>query len=89
MKTIQINVTGRVQGVCFRADTQKQAAKFGITGFVKNKKDGSVEIIARSGQNKLDSLVDWCHKGPFMAKVSNVIVNEYASTETFTRFEIH
>ena len=88
MKTLQINVFGRVQGVYFRADTQKQANKLGITGFVRNKRDRSVEIIARADQDKLDSLINWCHRGPIMAKVSKVIVNEYALTETFTEFKI-
>ena len=89
MKTLLINIIGRVQGVYFRADAQKQANKLGITGFVRNKRDGSVEIIASSDQDKLNNLINWCHKGPIMAKVSKVIVNEYASTETFTRFEVH
>ena len=88
MKTIQINVSGRVQGVYFRADSQKQAVKFGVTGYVKNKHNGSVEIIARADPEQLDSLIQWCHKGPIMAKVLEVVVTEYTTTETFTRFEI-
>jgi len=88
MITIHINVCGRVQGVYFRAFTQKQAIKFGITGFVANKTDGSVEIVACADQDALNNLTTWCHKGPLMAKVSHVVVNEYTTSEKFTQFEI-
>ena len=67
---------------------QKQAVKNGVTGFVRNKADGSVEIVASANQDKLDQFVNWCNKGPLMAKVSQVIVNEYTTTEPFTRFEV-
>ncbi len=88
MKTIQIIVSGRVQGVYFRAYTRKQAIKQGITGFVRNNTDGSVEIIASAKQNQLDFLVDWCHKGSLMAKVTDVVVNKYQTTKSFSNFEI-
>ena len=88
MKTIQITVNGRVQGVYFRAFTQKQAIKQDVIGFVRNKADGTVEIIASASQDKLDQFINWCHKGPLMAKVSQVIVKEYASNEHFTQFEV-
>ena len=88
MKTIQIIVSGRVQGVYFRAYTRKQAIKQGITGFVRNNADGYVEIIASAKQDQLDCLVDWCHKGPIMAKVTDVSVNKYQTTKSFSNFEI-
>ena len=88
MKTIQIIVSGRVQGVYFRAYIQKQAIKLGITGFAKNNKDGSVEIIARGGQENLKKFITYCHKGPIMAKVNQVIVTEYDTNDTFAHFDI-
>jgi acylphosphatase len=88
MKTIHINVSGRVQGVYFRAFTQKQANQYGITGFVANKKDGSVEIVACADQDALNSFTTWCQKGPLMAKVGHVVVNKYTTSEKFTQFEI-
>ncbi|MCK5191128.1 MAG: acylphosphatase [Methylococcales bacterium] len=88
MKTIHIIVSGRVQGVYFRAFTQNRAVKQGVTGFVRNKDDGTVEIVASANQDKLDQFVNWCNKGPLMAKVSQVIVNEYIVTEPFTQFEV-
>jgi len=84
VKTIQIIVSGRVQGVYFRAYIQKQA----ITGFAKNNKDGSVEIIARGGQENLKKFITYCHKGPIMAKVNQVIVTEYDTNDTFAHFDI-
>ncbi len=88
MKTIQIIVSGRVQGVYFRAFVQKLAIKYGITGFTRNKSDGRVEIIAIAEQAKLDPFVAGCHKGPLLAKVSQVLVNNTTTSERFTQFEI-
>ena len=88
MMTVLIIVGGHVQGVYFRAFTQKQAVKYGITGFVANKSNGNVEIVASATAEKLDSFINWCHKGPLMAKVENVIVSDYNTTEIFTEFEI-
>lgn len=88
MKTVLIIVRGRVQGVYFRAFTQKQAIKHGVTGFVSNNPNGNVEIVASAKQKKLDYFINWCHKGPLMAKVENVIVSDYQLTEIFTEFEI-
>ena len=87
MKTVHILVSGKVQGVYFRAFTKKQAIEQGVRGFVSNKEDGSVEIVAQADKEKLDSFVSCCHKGPIMAKVRNVIVNEHLTTEKFTHFE--
>lgn len=88
MKCVNIIVSGRVQGVYFRAFTQKQANKLGITGYVRNTLEGTVEIIACAEQEKLDAFISWCHKGPIMAKVSDVMVTELVVTEVFNQFDI-
>jgi len=89
MKSVHLIISGRVQGVYFRAFTQKQAVKLAIKGYVCNKADGSVEVIAYAKPEKLEAFVNWCHKGPLLAKVKQVIVNdEYVLTEVFTQFEI-
>lgn len=88
MKTVQLIISGRVQGVYFRAFTQKQAVKHGVTGFVCNKDDGSVEVVACAEAEKLQPFINWCHKGPMLAKVNKVVINENLITETFSRFEI-
>ena len=88
MMTVLIIVGGHVQGVYFRAFTQKQAVKHGVTGFVANKSNGNVEIVACAKLEKLDCFINECHKGPLMAKVENVTVSDYKTTEIFTKFEI-
>ncbi|WP_415879724.1 acylphosphatase [Methylomonas sp. TEB] len=85
---LHIIVKGRVQGVYFRAYTQKQAVKLNIKGFVRNLADGSVEIIGNGHPDDLQKLVAWCHKGPILAKVSEVIINPHALSEHFELFEI-
>jgi acylphosphatase len=88
MKTFHIIVSGRVQGVCFRAYTQKQAVKHDITGFVRNQHNGDVEIVACSESDKLERFISDCDNGPIMASVEKVTVNEYSSAEKFTEFRI-
>ncbi len=85
---LHIIVKGRVQGVYFRAYTQKQAVKLNISGFVRNLSNGDVEIFARGETDALRQLVSWCHKGPILAKVGQVIANSHDSGEMFDGFEI-
>lgn len=85
---LHIIVKGRVQGVYFRAYTQKQAVKLNLSGFVRNLPDGTVEIVAAGHPEDLQKLVAWCHKGPILAKVSQVVVNAYDGSEVFADFEI-
>jgi len=85
---LHIIVKGRVQGVYFRAYTQKQAVKLNVKGFVRNLADGSVEIVATGHPEDLQKLLAWCHKGPMLAKVSEVIVSSHAASEHFELFEI-
>ncbi|MFK5951052.1 MAG: acylphosphatase [Methylococcales bacterium] len=89
MKIVQLIITGRVQGVYFRAYTQKQATKLGVSGYVCNKANGAVEVIACAPADKLERFINGCYKGPLLAKVKEILVNDkYVLTETFTQFEI-
>ena len=88
METINIKVTGRVQGVYFRAHTQKAAKKIGLTGWVRNKSDGSVEILAQGKKAALDKLIQWCHQGSPSSKVVDVIVNNFDTDEIFEDFVV-
>ena len=87
-ETLHIIVKGRVQGVYFRANTQKQALKLKLKGLVRNLPDNSVEIIAEGDSDALQQLITWCHKGPLLAKVSEVIVNPHHDQCEFSAFEI-
>jgi len=62
-------VSGRVQGVCFRAETESQASRRGLTGWVRNLPDGRVEIQAFGPEPALDELRTWLKKGPPQAHV--------------------
>ena len=76
MKRVRIIVSGRVQGVCFRAYTRQKASELGIDGFVRNLFDGRVEIVAQGGEADLDSLVRWARHGPSYASVTDISVKE-------------
>lgn len=80
-------ITGLVQGVFYRAETQRKARELGLTGWVRNCDDGSVEIHAEGPMSKLNELEDWCRKGPPKAKVNNVTITETCE-EQFASFEI-
>ena len=72
MQRLHIIVHGYVQGVFFRANAASVANRFGLTGWVKNCSDGSVEIIAEGEKEKLNELLEWCRKGPSGAQVERV-----------------
>lgn len=65
-------VHGRVQGVMFRAATREQAQRLGLAGWVRNRSDGTVELVAEGERDYVQHLVTWCHRGPPAARVSRV-----------------
>lgn len=67
-------VSGRVQGVFFRAETRDRARSLGLGGWVRNNRDGSVEAVFEGDQERVESMVDWCRRGPAHAEVENVHV---------------
>jgi acylphosphatase len=69
---LHIQVYGIVQGVFFRSSTEEKASSLGLTGWVKNRKDGSVEILAEGERSDLEALLSWCEKGPEGSKVDKV-----------------
>ena len=70
-------VVGRVQGVFFRASTQRQARRLGVTGVARNLPDGSVEVIACGPVAAVDELIGWLHRGPELARVAGVTVSGF------------
>ncbi len=87
-KTVRITVSGKVQGVYYRMYTQMKARELGIRGYVRNLPNGDVEIVATAEDTKLQQLVDWCHVGSPSAVVTNVLVEDIQTPETFRDFEI-
>ncbi len=77
-----------VQGVNFRWYTQRRASDLGLTGFVRNLPDGSVEVVAEGPRSSLDSLLDFLHVGPSSAEVESVETRWSSPTGEFSRFEV-
>jgi len=74
MPTIHLQISGKVQGVYFRASAKEAAEQLGLTGWVKNSANGDVESVANGSEEKLAKFVEWCKMGPPGAKVENVVV---------------
>jgi acylphosphatase len=81
-------VEGRVQGVFFRDTTRMEAVGLGLTGWVKNRFDGSVEVVAEGPKDKVDQLVQWCYHGPPYARVTGVHRIDEDFTGEFNAFMI-
>ena len=67
---VHIIVHGQVQGVFFRASAKAQALELGLTGWIRNLSNGTVEVHAEGDQDALDHFIEWCRRGPSSAKVS-------------------
>ena len=81
-------ISGRVQGVFFRVETQRAAERFDVSGWVRNRPDGTVEAVFEGGQAAVDAVLEWCREGPNMAVVENVDLNWQDYTGEFKRFDI-
>ena len=87
MPTVRLIITGRVQGVFFRATAKDVADKIGVTGWVKNAEEGNVEIMASGSDDQLQKFIAWCKLGPRKAIVTDVaIINK--EEEKFKSFEV-
>jgi acylphosphatase len=86
-QTIAITVSGKVQGVYYRQYTKEKANELGLTGQVKNQRDGTVHIIATGTKEQLDKLIECCKKGPPRAEVAGVEISEMPLTH-FEHFRI-
>ena len=73
---IHCYVAGKVQGVWFRASTQKEAEKLGITGWARNLPDGRVEVMACGDKSKIEKLYEWLKHGPRLANVTDLSYEE-------------
>ena len=77
MPAARIRVSGRVQGVCFRASTRQQALRLGLSGSARNLDDGRVEVIAAGDGQSLESLARWLQEGPPAAEVAEVVREDW------------
>ncbi|MCV9877750.1 acylphosphatase [Brenneria izbisi] len=80
--SIAVSVYGVVQGVGFRYSTQRRAVELGVSGYVRNNDDGSVEVVACGERRKVEQLIDWLKKGgPRSASVEKVLIEPCGITE--------
>jgi len=88
MVTISIRISGKVQGVWYRASAKDAAINLGVKGKVWNEPNGDVGAIAQGSQEKVDAFMEWCKEGPPLARVSEVKVEIVTSSEIYSSFEI-
>lgn len=87
-KRAHVYVSGRVQGVFFRATTRDEARKRGVKGWVKNLRDGRVEAVFEGEEENVQEMIDFCHEGSSSARVKDVEVEWEEYQGDFSGFEI-
>ncbi|SDP61922.1 acylphosphatase [Desulforhopalus singaporensis] len=88
METIRVIVTGRVQGVFFRDYTQKQAARLGLCGWVRNLPDGTVEALIQGKATDIRKMLNWLNTGSPLATVTGIKTWKTAESAVFSSFQI-
>jgi acylphosphatase len=88
LKQVHLYVRGRVQGVFFRASAQREARRLGLTGWVKNRADASIELLIEGEEEEIKEFVGWAYKGPGAARVDTVDVRWRSYTGEFSDFRI-
>jgi acylphosphatase len=78
MRSVRLHITGRVQGVGYRAWMMRRASALGLRGWVRNRTDGSVEALVIGDEDSVATIVEACREGPLGARVSDVAVSEAA-----------
>lgn len=84
----ELKIHGRVQGVFFRQSTQAEAIRLGLTGWVRNLPDGSVEALAEGPADAVRELLAWCRQGPPAAEVSSVDIDWTDATGEYQDFGV-
>lgn len=88
MERLELHIRGRVQGVGFRWQAQQEARRLGLSGWVRNRADGSVQLVAEGDQAALDSLAAWAARGPARARVDQCDAVRSAAAGTLNGFRI-
>ena len=86
MKSLHARITGRVQGVGYRAWTIETATRLGLDGWVRNRLDGSVEAVFQGDDTTLHKMIDKCNDGPLLARVFEVKTRELADEPLLSGF---
>lgn len=86
-RTVHVLISGRVQGVGYRMWTENTAMALGLSGWVRNRRDGSVEAVFQGSPEDVAEIIERCWEGPSMAKVARVDVVDESAGE-FTDFDV-
>ena len=84
----EVVITGRVQGVFFRVETQKAAQSLQVAGYVKNMPDGSVKALFQGDKEAVERMLQWCHTGAPLSRVDDVRVSQVPFQEGLDQMEI-
>ena len=85
---VHVIISGRVQGVWFRASTKQKAEKLGLYGWVRNTPEGNVEAVFEGDDALVKEMIEWCHYGPPLAKVVNIEVKNQEPINGFDSFSV-
>ena len=89
MKTTRhIRIYGQVQGVFFRESMRQQANQLGITGWARNRSDGTVEAVIQGNASSVDKLIEWSRRGPGRAQVDRVTIEPVDDGVDYASFDI-
>ena len=88
-KRLHLIIEGKVQGVFFRDNTCSKAKELGLTGWIRNNSDNTVEAIFEGNEDKLKEMIEFCNKGPDGADVKKLNIIWEESDEEFVSFEIN
>ncbi len=81
-------ISGRVQGVFFRMETKQAAERFGVSGWVKNRREGTVEAVFEGDRDCVEDVLKWCRQGPPLSRVSDVDLQWETYTGEFSGFNV-
>jgi acylphosphatase len=84
----RVIISGKVQGVWFRAETQRAARRIGVSGWVRNVSDGTVEAVFEGPRQLVEDAIAWCHQGSPASRVSDVNVTWEDYTGEFETFDV-
>ena len=85
---VHATISGRVQGVYFRDSTRQEAEKLGLTGWVRNTEEGSVEAVFEGDSGAVNQMVEWCKSGPSSADVEDVSIERETPSGDLSGFEV-
>ena len=88
MREVHIKISGEVQGVFFRVNTERCADDNNVKGWVRNCSDGSVEAVLQGLAEKVDNVINWCKVGPDQANVDDIKISEQPFTAPYTNFRV-